>query len=428
MILRCDEKIPNKGATLSLDTKNPKSHNSLQDLLFIIGVIVFVSILIIAFFPGKLDAGLVEENFLITAMMTIPVIAAIYFIIISFRRSLNIESIAISESVKKKITLAFVFIAAMSTMPVLIISNSYFSSSLSKMFSGRTMHALNKSVELTGDIYYGIERGVKSELETTKFLFDNFMLGTNKNDIEKITKSYRSLNIKIVFFKVIDGKLNIIENDNQSLTTDNYKLYDFYKKYRLRTIRTDRLEVDGENIISGMFWHRDVMIVMYLPITDTFMQTESLLKSAREDYKEIENKKEYFESGMGSFFMLISIVTVGIAYLVSIFISGNITKPVLELSAGAKQIAAGNNKLHIERKSDDEIGVLVDAFNFMASQLDENQKVMFQKQKLEAWNEMARKIVHEIKNPLTPIRLSAERMRKLVIEENPNMNSAVIKG
>jgi two-component system nitrogen regulation sensor histidine kinase NtrY len=64
----------------------------------------------------------------------------------------------------------------------------------------------------------------------------------------------------------------------------------------------------------------------------------------------------------------------------------------------------------------------------MVKQLDENQKFMFQKQKLEAWNEMARKIVHEIKNPLTPIRLSAERMRKLVIEENPNMNNAVITG
>jgi nitrogen fixation/metabolism regulation signal transduction histidine kinase len=170
------------------------------------------------------------------------------------------------------------------------------------------------------------------------------------------------------------------------------------------------------------------MIVMYLPITDAFMQTEFFLKSARENYKEIENRKEYFESGLGSFFMLISIVTVGIAYLISLFISGNISKPVLELSAGAKQIAKGNNKLHIERRSDDEIGVLVDAFNSMASQLDENQKVMFQKQKLEAWNGMARKIVHEIKNPLTPIRLSAERMRKLVIEGNPNMNNAVITG
>ncbi|MCL1834379.1 MAG: ATP-binding protein [Leptospirales bacterium] len=419
------KKIPKQGVALSL---KEKSYNSFQDLLFIIGIIVFISILVIALFPGKLEAGLVDENFLITAMTTIPITAAIYFLIISFRRSLNIKSIAIRESIKKKITLSFVFIAALSTMPIVIISNSYFSNSLSKMFSGRTMKALDKSVELTGDINYGIVRGVEAELETVEFLFNNFMLGTSQRDIEKITKSYRNSNIKIVFFKLINGKLNIIENDSPSLVDDNYKLYNFYKRYASKTIRTDRLEIDGVNIISGMFWHRDLMIVMYLPISENFMTTESLLKSAREDYKKIEDQKEYFESGLGSFFMLMSVITLGIAYLISLFISGNITHPVMELSAGAKQIAIGNNKLHIERKSDDEIGVLVDAFNSMAEQLDENQKIMFQKQKLEAWNEIARSIVHEIKNPLTPIRLSAERMRKLVIEGNPNMNNAVITG
>lgn len=413
---------------MSLDKKKEKSYNSLQDLLFIIGIIIFISILVIALFPGKLDAGLVDENFFITAMMTIPVIAAIYLIIISFRRSLDIKSIAIRESIKKKITLYFVFIAALSTMPVVIISNSYFSSSLSKMFSGRTMQALNRSVELTGNIYYGIEREVKSELETIRFLFNNLMLGTGKNDIEKITKSYRSSNIKIVFFKETDGKLNVFDNDQPALATDSHKLYNFYKKYKTQLIKTDRLEIDGVNIISGMFRHRDLMVVMYLQISENFMLTESFLKNAREDYKKIENQKEYFESGLGSFFMLISILSLGVAYLISLFISGSITNPVLELSNGAKQIAKGDNKLYIERKSDDEIGVLVDAFNSMAKQLDENQKFMFQKQKLEAWNEIARKIVHEIKNPLTPIRLSAERMRKLAIEGNPNMNNAVITG
>ena len=134
------------------------------------------------------------------------------------------------------------------------------------------------------------------------------------------------------------------------------------------------------------------------------------------------------KAGTGSFLMFISIIIVGIAYLISLYISGNITSPVLELSSASKQIAMGNNKLFIEKKSDDELGVLVDAFNSMAKQLDENQKFMFQKQKLEAWNEMARKLVHEIKNPLTPIRLSAERMRKLVKEGNPNMDNAVITG
>ncbi len=413
---------------MSSDKKKIKSANSIQDILFLVGIIVFSSILIIGLFPGRQNAGLVDENFFITTMMTIPIIAGIYFIVMSFRRSLNTNSVDITESIKKKITLSFVFIAVLSAMPIVIISNNYFNNSLSKMFSGRTMQALNKSVDLSHDTNFRIEKEVKSELETVRFLFDNFMLMTGKGDLVKITGTYKNSNIKIIFFKNNYGDLQIIENYQPSIKIDNLKLYQFYKTSVLPGIRTDRIKINDNDIISGMFWYWDLMVVIYLPIPEENKVTEKLFIEAREDYRRIENQKEYFETGTGSFLMLISIVIVGIAYIISVYISGNITSPVLELSAASKQIAMGNNKLFIEKKSDDEIGVLVDAFNSMARQLDENQKFMFQKNKLEAWNEMARKLVHEIKNPLTPIRLSAERMRKLVKEGNPNMNNAVITG
>lgn len=413
---------------MSSDKKKIKSKNSVQDILFLVGIIIFSSILIIGLFPGRLNAGLVDENFFITTMMTIPIIAGIYFIVMSFRRSLNISTADIPESIKKKITLSFVFIAVLSAMPIVIISSNYFNNSLSKMFSGRTMSALEKSVDLTHDAYYRIEKEVTSELKTARFLFDNFMLKTDPNDLEKITATYRNSELKIIFFKVVNGNLQITGNVQSSAHVDNYKLFKFYSNSGLPGIRVDRIKIGSNDIVSGMFRYRDLMVVVYLPLPDEIKVNEDLFLQARDDYRRIESQKEYFETGTGSFLMLISIVIVGIAYLISIYISGNIVRPVLELSSASKQIAMGNNKLHIEKRSDDEIGVLVDSFNSMAKQLDENQKFMFQKQKLEAWNEMARKLVHEIKNPLTPIRLSAERMRKLVKEGNPNMENAVIIG
>jgi len=413
---------------LSPDRKKIKSVNSIQDILFLVGIIIFSSILIIGLFPGRLNAGLVDENFFITTMMTIPIIAGIYLIVMSFRRNFDISSADIPESIKKKITISFVFIAVLSAMPIVIISSNYFNKSLSKMFSGRTMKALDVSVDLTHKIYSGIEKEVKSELEKVKFVFDNFTLSTTDEDLKKITRSYKTSTLKVIFYKEVNGILHISENEQPLFKIDYLKLYRFYSSVQTSGIRTDRIEIDGKDLISGMFRFRDIMIVIYLPISGEFKMTEDLFKKAREDYRIIESQKEYFESGTGSFLMLISIIIIGIAYLISIYISGNITRPVLELSSASKQIAMGNNKLFIEKKSDDEIGVLVDAFNSMAKQLDENQKFMFQKHKLEAWNEMARKLVHEIKNPLTPIRLSAERMRKLVKEGNPNRDNAVILG
>lgn len=413
---------------MSPDKKKTKNANSIQDILFLVGIVIFSSILIIGLFPGRLNAGLVDENFFITTMMAIPIIAGIYLIVMSFRRSININSVEIPESIKKKMTIAFVFIAVLSAMPIVLISSNYFNKSLTKMFSGRTMKALDVSVELTHGIYSGIEKEVKSELGKVRFLFDNFMLTTNDSDLEKITASYKEATLKIIIFKSANGKLYVAENVQHRLNADKWKLYQFYCNTKTPGIRTDRIEIDGSDLISGMFRYHDLMVVVCLPISPEFKTTENLFKNARADYRIIESQKEYFESGTGSFLMLISIIIVGIAYLIGLYISGNITRPVLELSLASKQIALGNNKLFIEKKSDDEIGVLVDAFNSMAKQLDENQKFMFQRQKLEAWNEMARKLVHEIKNPLTPIRLSAERMRKLVKEGNPNMEKAVITG
>ena len=148
----------------------------------------------------------------------------------------------------------------------------------------------------------------------------------------------------------------------------------------------------------------------------------------RNDYRLVEQSKDYFESGAGSFLMFISILIIGIAYIFSLYISGNITSPILELSSAAQSLARGNYNYNLEKKSDDEIGALMDSFNTMARQLDENRKIMYQKQKLEAWNEMAKKLVHEIKNPLTPIRLSAERMRKLTAAGSCGKDEAVIAG
>ena len=84
--------------------------------------------------------------------------------------------------------------------------------------------------------------------------------------------------------------------------------------------------------------------------------------------------------------------------------------------------------ISLNHESEDELGVLYKSFNHMIEDLDRNRKIMYQKQRLEAWKEMARKVVHEIKNPLTPIRLSAERMRKRTVEKSPELNQVILSG
>ncbi|HRX16646.1 MAG TPA: ATP-binding protein, partial [Spirochaetota bacterium] len=76
----------------------------------------------------------------------------------------------------------------------------------------------------------------------------------------------------------------------------------------------------------------------------------------------------------------------------------------------------------------DEISVLYNSFNVMVKQLDESRRAMMHMQKLEAWKEVGSKLMHEIKNPLTPIRLSAERIRRKYFEQSDDIENIIKTG
>ncbi len=403
--------------------------NSLQDIFFLIGIIIFLSVLIIGLFPGRSEAGLVDEDFFITAAMTVPIIAGIYFIVISFRRSLDIESIDIRESISKKITMAFVFIALLSTMPIVMISSTYFNQSLSRLFRGSTIEALGESIDLVNENYDSLINEVRVELGNMRLL-----LGSVKSKEQGIVfeKSAEYLKRRDFQFSVYDEKQNLVPlygNHLFSWDSDWHRSFlSFYHNSAFKDIKLDRVAFRDVDFITGAFYHNSLLVVINKIIPEKLVKRERLFSQAYREYEEVHNLKDYFVSGSGSFLMFLSILIMVVAYLISYYLSGTITRPVLDLSNAAQQLAKGNYKVSIEKRTNDELGGLVNAFNVMVLQLDENNKVMLQKQRLEAWNDMARKLVHEIKNPLTPIRLSAERMRRLVMSNGIKKDEAVITG
>ncbi len=100
-------------------------------------------------------------------------------------------------------------------------------------------------------------------------------------------------------------------------------------------------------------------------------------------------------------------IVLGGVVLWTIYIARRTTRPIILLQQHTRRIAAGDLDTRIEVTSRDELGDLADSFNLMARQLRESREVMVKAEKEAAWREMARQVAHEIKNPLTPISLSA---------------------
>jgi signal transduction histidine kinase len=93
-----------------------------------------------------------------------------------------------------------------------------------------------------------------------------------------------------------------------------------------------------------------------------------------------------------------------------------IADPVNRLQRATARLARGDLSARVALTSSDEFRRLVEAFNQMAEELQRHQHELARTHKLEAWADMARQVAHEIKNPLTPIQLSAEHLRRVHVD------------
>jgi signal transduction histidine kinase len=99
--------------------------------------------------------------------------------------------------------------------------------------------------------------------------------------------------------------------------------------------------------------------------------------------------------------------------------------PVRKLLAGTREVGLGNLEVRIDHKSSDEMMILIDGFNTMIKNLKAHEQELAEMSKKVAWTEMARKVAHEIKNPLTPIQLSAEHILKVHEERKGDFDRAL---
>jgi len=108
----------------------------------------------------------------------------------------------------------------------------------------------------------------------------------------------------------------------------------------------------------------------------------------------------------GALLLLVLVVMVTASLL-----ANALTRPIARLRAGLQSVAAGHFERIAPIESGDEIAELVDSFNTMQDQLEDSRSLLAQQERQLAWREMAKQVAHEIKNPLTPMKLSIQHLR-----------------
>lgn len=101
-----------------------------------------------------------------------------------------------------------------------------------------------------------------------------------------------------------------------------------------------------------------------------------------------------------------------LALLMSVLAARRITRPVEQLAAGALEVSKGNWDARVEVSEGGELGRLAEAFNLMTRQLIEQRDRLVQTERVAAWRELARRLAHELKNPLFPIQITLENLQR----------------
>jgi two-component system, NtrC family, nitrogen regulation sensor histidine kinase NtrY len=101
-----------------------------------------------------------------------------------------------------------------------------------------------------------------------------------------------------------------------------------------------------------------------------------------------------------------------IGLLVSLWVAARITRPVRELAEGAREVAAGRWETRIDVRGLDEIGQLGIAFNDMTRTLASQRDKVLQTERVAAWRELARRLAHELRNPLFPLQITVENLQR----------------
>jgi signal transduction histidine kinase len=154
------------------------------------------------------------------------------------------------------------------------------------------------------------------------------------------------------------------------------------------------------------FFSTDNRVIAYLNLP--YFRMQSVLA------KEISN----LIVAVINFTLLLILITMSIA----VFISGRLTSPLAMLSKGIATVGVGKKSEHLTYIGNDEIGELVKQYNRMVDEIEESTHKLANSEREYAWREMAKQIAHEIKNPLTPMKLNVQQLFKSWNDKVPDFD------
>jgi nitrogen fixation/metabolism regulation signal transduction histidine kinase len=327
------------------------------------------------------------------------------------------------SSLRYRLILAFLLVSIIPAMPIFLLTSSNVESIISVFFK----------LDLKGGMESAEEMLLYHENEFAKRFYDDIL--KNKNEIIYYINNIENIK-KDKFIKFINRWLD--ENTDAIYVYDNLTLV---KIYGTNLLKTKQIENFRDSYIVALIGNMKYVVIKIplnqnmnvLLLKKIYKNYEIYESKFRNVYSLLSKKEERFSEvipyNLRLSLAILYLAMIVVAIIVAILLARQISHPIVSLAAATRKVTEGNLDIRIDEKSEGEIAILIQSFNSMTEELQTLRSRLLYSLRVAAWQEVARRLAHEIKNPLTPIQLSAERMlRKLEQNNIEDLKKAVRSG
>ena len=255
-----------------------------------------------------------------------------------------------------------------------------------------------KEVSTLASISYYLKKRTFELNDSSTFDFFKYKLN-ELADIHNLDLILYSLEGNLILSSSIIGVQN-----NYSRTKLGSKIISDLSQTKARF--TKRLYLEGVEYLNSYQYVYDTNAKPFAIISIPYFELN-------ETYK--RDLKAYFLA-LIPIYLLLFLVTSLLAYL----LSKQISEPIVKLSAVMQKAALVKQYMPLSWNSADEVGQLVQHYNFMVKELETSSEKLAQTEKESAWKGMAKQVAHEIKNPLTPMKLNIQMFERKVSQDDPD--------
>ena len=381
--------------------------------------LIFLSTLTIGFitFLTFIDKSFVKLNDLNLQILLIfnGILLLVFFIMIfieiknSFKNNINVRgSIA-----NRKYIIFFSLFTLIPSLLITIFSLFLFSFALEKYFDKKITTAVNNSYEIAKN--YVDEKRNKIESDIILIAFD---LNKIANIFHDNPKRFKNIIDTQKLIRDID-QIHLIDSKGNLILSSSNSEYVSIEKRALEMVLND----DRPLKIINAYENRSAAIIKLSGYTDTYLYVVKFLdkdisrylttsEEAINFYYTVENQNLGIKISFALIYIVIVALLLFLAITIAIRFSSRFFISINNLITASEQIGKGNLEAKVpELKADKEMEILNRNFNAMIDRLKSQQEKLLISERHEAWESVARKLAHEIKNPLTPIQLSIDNLR-----------------